>query len=432
MIKILICLLALFAFDCDSQDGSDNLVPLGTVHIEDMEYVYGLDNSDPEGGDGYLVIKGLDYDRLLIFDEGGREEVVYVADLGFDRIGVVIECYLEDDQGEFYRKRSLVKLMDKWGNQIISAGVTRKILGFGNYHHLLVLETEYKIEYYDYKFAKYDFVSPALDQSGSFSYHYQGLAYINEELADEIDITYPGHYNIEIVGHNHSVSFDVTVHPVTSIDIDGGIFDEAVTIVSEGELILNETPILSQTSITEPGYYELVIRGQNGYLTARSFTIIAVIENIENNEIVDPPVQIMASGSNQTLNGEPYHGEEIYDAGYYEFAVWGAGGYQKHLSFTINPIAEGVIDNQSYMGEVLLSLNCEATLNGSAITRDHVISQAGTYELVLFLEGESHSTIHFTITENEPNNHNWFIDNLWLVVFAGLAIVGLALVFKKR
>ncbi|MGI6392020.1 MAG: hypothetical protein ACOX16_00190 [Candidatus Izemoplasmatales bacterium] len=432
MERLMLCLFAFFAV-AQSKDGS-TLIPRGVLEIGDVRYEYGMDTADPKGGNGYLTIRDGDITRWVVFDEGAKEEVVYVADLGINRIGVVIECYIKDsDSNGFKRKNSLIKLIDRWGNQLISTSMTKEIIGIGNYDYLIAIETSQKIEYYDHELWKHDFVSPDGEYIDTFSYQHQGVAYVNGIQVEKIDLDYPGYYDIRIEGKNHLFQYAIVLHSDPESLPLSGSSTEKVMISTKGDLFLNGEPITSGTLVSEPGNYDLVVAGANGYRLNRLFTIDAVIDNVDNGQSLMPPLKIKASGSDQTLNGKPYHGEDVYDAGTYLFAVHGQGDYLLERSFTILPVVEGVANDETYLEKVNINLNCYALLNGEAIPKNYLIDKPGSYVLVLYLNDMPYETIAFTVTApSETEEANWFLDNIWLFVFAAMGALGLALIFKKR
>ncbi len=409
---------------------TQELIPRGLLETEDYAYEYG--HTDHEDADGYVKISGGETDILLVFDEGGREEVIFVADLGFGRIGVVMECYLKNDEDEYRRIRSVVMLIDAEGAIIISAKVTREIKGLANYDHLLVLETAYLTEYYDHEFAKRTFLPPVADQSGGFVFHHRGEAEINGEPVGEIRLLNPGNYDIVIHGLNHSLAFSLTLHPdLVGID-DGGRYHETLTIACAGDLSLNGNPIESGLILDAAGHHELVVRGVNDYVMRREFTLEAEISGVYAGMVTNDPVRIFANSQFMELNGERYDGSLVYEAGSYVFSVHGAGGYLKEIPFTILPVVFGIEDGGVYTDDVTLLLNCDAKLNGQSVARESLLSQPGAYELVCLLDGETYATYRFIIESAISETKTNQTKAVLIYILAGIALVGAVLVFKKR
>jgi hypothetical protein len=104
------------------------------------------------------------------------------------------------------------------------------------------------------------------------------------------------------------------------------------------------------------------------------------------------------------LNGQAYEsGTVISSIGYHKIKIYGAGGYVRELSFTIDVQVDGVENNTTYNSAITPIINTDrVVLNGDEYTSGTAISEVGNYVLKISGENGYFKEIVFTIADEGP------------------------------
>ena len=262
-----------------------------------------------------------------------------------------------------------------------------------------------------------------------FVYQYSGLARINGEEVEHIELTIPGHYDIEIrsPGYQHVFQTTIEAHP-TGVEM-WGEYDDPIEIHCAGDLVLNGQNYISGSPILSPGYHRFEVKGPGEYQKMWFFTIHPYLQGIEEGVDLAGIVEILSNAHMVTLDQKVYHGGYIVAAGSHEIVMYGVGGYEKHVSFRILPEVYGVIQDAIYQDIVEIWFNCVATLDGEMIEDHALIEQEGIHEIALYLDGDIYRTYRFEIIKNDTiNNPEW----LKYLPYGFFLLVALGLVFALK
>lgn len=158
-------------------------------------------------------------------------------------------------------------------------------------------------------------------------------ALINQSVAENgAYLDYPGQYNLRYDGFTYTFTI---VPEVTGVE-DGGVYNDAVTpIISAGQVYLNQDLFVSGSVISEPGDYELNIKGVNGFTQTFQFTITSNLEGVIHNGQYTNPVEVSFLGNGYLNNGfitSPYF---VEDPGEYILTIHGKNEYRETYYFTI-------------------------------------------------------------------------------------------------
>ncbi|MBN2696381.1 MAG: hypothetical protein JXR38_02445 [Bacilli bacterium] len=402
-----------------------------------LVYEYGQrKGSTLRSADGYYTIRDRETEELLdliTFDENNLETFVYLGIIDNNNILVVCEIWtLSRLSLEPSFSETMLIVYDEFSNIIRSKMYPFRFIQFHNLGWQVILETEYSESYVlDSDLEAGDFVPPDKEFYESFSYQFRGKAWIDGFEVNEISIDYPGDYEIEIMCNDHSYEFDVTIHPLIVGVQSGKHYDHPVSIKSSGLMYLNGMPYCASSMISVPGNYTLMIMGAGGYSQSLFFVIEASVVNVYDGMETDRSIRIKSNAKTLLLNGNPYFGELIVDAGSYVLSLLGEGEYVRQLEFFILPAFSGVEDGMTYDNIAELWLNCEATLNSERIGKHVLIDSPGEYRLVLYLDGEAYKTCNFIVIATEVNEP-FKVPEYVSYMLGGIAIIGLILLFKKK
>ena len=164
-----------------------------------------------------------------------------------------------------------------------------------------------------------------------------GATLNNEYVENGLSISYPGEY---VFIYNDKI-YNFTVEPIITGVEDDVIYEVSVTPrINSGNIILNNDLFVSDTEITSPGNYSLIVTGANNYTTELSFTITSNLEGIINNNSYTDPVVL-------TFNGEGYLNNQYIDSPYevsedgeYILKINGENNYLETYFFSIEKIEE--------------------------------------------------------------------------------------------
>lgn len=171
----------------------------------------------------------------------------------------------------------------------------------------------------------------------------------------------------------------------------------------------------------ELGNHELVIEGTNGYVSTYLFKIHPTITGIENNGIYENGVSWEIGGSaTVTIDGDGHSQNESYFVvGNHIMRITTNRGYEKVIQFTILPVVDGVEDGGVYDTSVVISItNSSLELDGKTINYGHKVTSVGYHELIISGANKYKQVIRFTITEKTPSfKNNAEYDSVYLTGF---------------
>ncbi len=158
-------------------------------------------------------------------------------------------------------------------------------------------------------------------------------ATLNGDLIENgIVISYPGDYSLK---YNNRI-YNFTVLPIINGVIDNEIYNESITpTISNGNIILNNDVYLSNTEISNPGNYEMIVKGANNFTEIRTFTITSNLKGIINNKSYIDPVTLDFNGDgylNNQFIESPY---EVSESGEYILKILGENSYMETYFFEV-------------------------------------------------------------------------------------------------
>ena len=329
------------------------------------------------------------------------------------------------------------------GNLLTKEYLNYKPINYYNHNYCLILKTNNSEIIYNNELKVLDKLNINNEFIATFSYQFQGQALINGVYAEDIDLSYPGNYLIEINDGDYYYSFSIILHP--DFMINGIRYQEgylgAVTIFSFGELYINGDEYQIGSSLTEVGNYTLIIKGENDYHKEISFVILPdVVYNdgtnqeqlMEDSEFMTP-IRIFSNSQSMFLNDEIYSSDLIDSPGVYTLTLIGINNFQEEITFTIIPSVTGIEDNEIYQ-ETQIDIFGKAYLNGEEVTGEVIIDKNGDYKLELILEDKVYQTYNFKIEiidEVEETSENQF-EEYYKYIFLIILVIGLALILRKK
>ncbi|MCF7924232.1 MAG: hypothetical protein K9L64_03890, partial [Candidatus Izimaplasma sp.] len=266
---------------------------------------------------------------------------------------------------------------------------------------------------------------------------FQGEAYINGVFAEEINIVYPGVYNIEIRDNDYSHQYSIIVEPdiVINGDMINNNYYGEIQIYSFGELYLNGEFHTSGVTISEAGEYILEIHGVNDYVESITLLLYPYIyyNNGKDNFIlkedsnIDYPIRLFAKTIDLYVNGEIYNNELINKPGSYQL-YYNLNNLEENIEFNIYPRIEGIKNNEVY-SSVDFYVFGEAIINGEEYQGLVSINDPGEYHLELYFNTDIYQTIDFEIQKfsSKPN-----ISNYIKYGFIGILGIGVMIFFWKK
>lgn len=431
------------------------VMPIETVEVEtdSLSGEYALETIVVEYGsvlnsdlDGLLIIRDKFTDEVLKrveYDNAGSEQFVYLADVGNSEFVIACERYGKTGEYQFpiFQDILLIKY-NTYGEVISQTIVEKKPITYNNHNDCLILGYSKSEIIYDNRLQKVSKIEILNEYWGYYSVNYQGDAYIDNRLVDRIRISYPGEYAIKIKNNSYEYSYKITVNPEISIfgECYNGMYIGPVSVTSLGDLYLNGSKYESGDTIIFPGYYTLLIEGNNEYQYSEEITILPTIqytcaddeENFVDGLLVTDPIRLYSDGTTMTLNGNIYNSEEIYETGTYTFTVYGVNGMSFNLGLTIAPKVNGLLDLGVYE-TISFIVSGQALLNGKEVTGEIVVNTAGEYRLDLLLNNQIYETYNFTIEGEveEELNETKNIANLNYIFGLVFLLGGLLFLLKK-
>ena len=215
-----------------------------------------------------------------------------------------------------------------------------------------------------------------------------------------------GYHKIKISGeggYEKEISFtiDAVIDGVTNNSVYQGVITPTI---NTDNIKLNGEGYVSGTTISMVGNYLIVIEGKNGYKREIAFTISDNLNGVVNGETYREDITPTFNSANVTLDGKKFvSGTTILNSniGLHELLIVGVGGYERKISFVIEPHISGVENNSVYTNSISPTINSnQIYLNGEVYSSGDVISTVGNYVLVVNGENGYKVEISFTISDN--------------------------------
>ena len=219
-----------------------------------------------------------------------------------------------------------------------------------------------------------------------------GISYLKGDTYSE-----PGTAIMKIYGKDDyvkSINFYIDLN-VSGVD-NNGEYDESVTpIISGGTCTLNGEPYQSGQMIVGPGYYQLVING-NETQSIINFTINPIL-NVEDGGEYNYSLIPAISSATMTLDDNVYISNTLINTpGEHVLKINGVNDYYKEISFTIVSGANVEDDAKYELSKEIYFVGDSAKLNGESITNGYNITKIGNYQLVIN-SGTDICTYNFTV-----------------------------------
>ncbi len=380
----------------------------------------------------------------IIYDTGEHNVFKYLAIVSEDTFIIVCNNYYINQSQEYvsYINTSLL-LYDTEGILQNEINLSEKPIDVHNHNFSIVISYENSEIIFDKDLNQINGIEIQTESLASFEYQYQGKATINGSEVSEINIQYPGIYDVIITENTYVYDFTVTVHP--DCKITGNKYLEgyigSVYVYSYGDIYVNNEEYIIGSEIKRVGNYNVMILGENNYRKDIQFTILPDIifydgvnrQQLLENSKFSSPVKIYSNAQTMFLNDQTYSSAWIDNPGNYVVSFYGVNNYIVDINFTILPSVSGVTNNETYE-QVSFSVFGKALLNGKEIFSEQTISKVGNYKLELLLDEEVYQTINFSIVkenaflDENPLNYLEYLKYLFLL----LTVVGGVLILRKK
>jgi len=423
-----------------------NYIRIDELEFRQVKVEYGnfIENND---SDGYFKILDKSDDMLIkevFYDSNANDYFRYLAIV--DKTSFLVVCdsfYFSEEYTMPVYRDSVILKYNLDGVLLDKIPLNQRPSEYHNHNNLLILGSLEDHIIIDKDLKIIDSIQESYTVTASFNYQYQGQAYINNTIVDNLIIEYPGHYDIKIIDGGYSFEFNVTVeadYKILGQKYVEGYLGE-VSFFSFGELLLDGQPYNIGASISEVGEYHMVIVGENDYRKDVYFTILPDISyndgEVEGQLIIDSsfdkPIRIYSNAQSMFLNGVFYNSGFINNVGSHKIEFYGVNGYVLELTFNILPKISGLENDRAYEN-VSFNVFGEALLNGSLITGEISLFEPGDYRLDLLFNGEVYETYNFQILEQEVIETEKEIDysEYFKYIFVLVALIGGVLILRKR
>lgn len=400
-----------------------------------------------DDSDGYIKIFDIEDNVLLKeikYDSKANDFFKYLAIVSEDSFLIVCDSfYFNEPYTMPVYRDSIILKYNLEGELLDKEYLEFRPTEYYNHNNLLILKNSQNEVIYNKELNKITQIEDEYNVIGKFEYQYQGIAYINDEMAESIDLDYPGNYNIQIVDMNYTFNFFVTVetdYKFLGQKYVGGYLGE-VSFYSFGELYLDNELYNIGEPINEVGNHHILILGINDYRKEVDFVILPDISYndgvAEGQLLIDAnfssPIRVYSNAQSMFLNDEFYNSDYINSVGSYTISFYGVNGYYLEIPFKIYPKITGLEDNMSYES-VEFNVFGEALLNGVLVTGNISLINSGNYKLELLFEDEIYETFDFQILDNETVVEEIEVDysDYFKYVFLFVAVIGGMLFLRKK
>jgi Bacterial Ig domain/S-layer homology domain/Bacterial Ig-like domain len=239
--------------------------------------------------------------------------------------------------------------------------------------------------------------------------YYGGTIWNGEVVSEE------GTYELEVTdtaGNHTTINFSIDYTPPAISGVSSGVlYNRDVTPeINEGTAYLNGELFESGTPVTEEGAYLLQAADKAGNESSVEFSIdktAPVVEGVEPDGVYFTAVVPTFSEGTATLDGRPFlSGTSVVGEGRHLLIVSDEAQNHSIIVFHIDrtkPNVWGVEDGSFYNQNVTIYFNeGKPMLNGKSIANGEVVSEEGTYELIVTDEVGNETKITFTIDMTVP------------------------------
>jgi urease beta subunit len=216
----------------------------------------------------------------------------------------------------------------------------------------------------------------------------------------------------DLAGNVTTINFviDKTAPIVTGVEHNQYYNSNRTITFNEGSATLNSVSFTSGTTVTAEGTYVLVVTDLAGNLTSINFVIdktAPLITGVEHNQYYNTNRTITFNEGSATLNSVSFNsGTTVTAEGTYVLIVTDLAGNVTTINFVIDksdPVVIGVVDGMYYNTNRTITFNeGTATLNGIAFVSGNIVSQEGTYELIVTSLAGNVTTVNFVIDKTAP------------------------------
>lgn len=233
--------------------------------------------------------------------------------------------------------------------------------------------------------------------------HVVSVALNGQEVDDHTRVYLVGNYTLVVKGTN---GYTNEYHFTIGLDLKNvtneGIYNSSIAPVINAETIyLNGEAFVSGTSVANVGHHVLKIEGVGGYTHEITFTIDANIQGVENGGRYVTNVIPVFNHATATLDGKTFtSGTPILESqvGVHRLRIIGVGGYTKEYVFTVEPVVNGLSQDQIYQGSVSPIVNGGTVkLNGVEIDLNLPITAVGNHTLTIHGTNGYVHAISFTL-----------------------------------
>jgi len=431
----------------------DKIPDDATLHIKGIfstgNYIYEYGTLTYSNGDtdGILKVKGTSDEPILkyvTFDDGGYERFEFVALT--DNLDILIVCeeyeFLGDLSLPVFRQTVIMRLSCD-GSLIDKIYLKTNFVEYHNHNfHLVLIDAIGDITYIGEEMIIKDSIHLQTEYSDNYYAQYVGEAYVNGVYVENLEIDYPGYYEIEIVDGEYHFLYEIYIKP--TITIQGNKFEDSyigeISIVSKGLIFINGEYYESGTPINICGNYNIKIYGENFYSLQEDITVLPTItylidgdyQEFRENMEVSQPIFIYSDAISMLMDSNNYASGILTSTGSHELTIYGAGNYILVLNFSVIPYMEG-IENGKVYETVSLEIFGTGILNGQLVSGNIVIEEPGEYTLELLYGEDTYETYTFTISDNELINSDRF-EILNYLNYILLAVIGIGayFIFRKK
>ncbi len=355
--------------------------------------------------DAYVMIGDVRSEEVyneIIVDEGSIESFVYLAEVRHHEFILVLKKYSEET--DLYQYSLL--LFNTYGEVLNRLDLIEQPIEFYNHHQTLILETKEGYTYVKRDLILLNSLSLETDVTGAYQAQFQGKAYINHALVDDIKIDEPGIYEISIIDGSYEFQETITIHPL--IEIYGDHYQAAyigdVVIESKGKITMNGKAYESGQPITRPGTYEVYILGVNHYKHSFDFKILPLLYyfdgedqfRLEDGMVFDFPIRLYSNTDVLNVNGDEYEGDLLTKTGDYFIELWVNDKIIDTINISLVSRVDGVENKGTYQEASLYAFG-DVYLNGEKISGFHHVKDEGRYQITLKNQDENFEEIEFYI-----------------------------------
>ncbi len=376
------------------------------IRLEDMTIINSHDNSSM-----------LKESNAISVNNDGKIAVAGKGTNNFARM-IIYEWYLFNgientkiNYGDEFNVMAGIKLYDSKLNEVpfdvtLEGNVNTLVAG----HHDVIYNFSYLTEegHVYYRVKRRITVEPQINitndavYQGSITFNIKGGTFkVNEgEYTDGDIFNIPGNSALEFTGINgYTKTIPFSIELQHAGIINNYTYAEPVSLVFSGGIAtLNGEEYTSGTVISKKGNHVIEISGANGFEEIINFKIVPTIIGVENDKTYFEIIYPNINAENMTLNGEVYNNEPIEGPGIYQLIINGTNGYVQTLNFIIETTVNGVVDNETYINNVLITFNNgTAKLNDEDFVSGTVVNNPGDNKLVIIGDNNYIKTINFVI-----------------------------------